>query len=147
MKKILIGIDFSDADGTLLEAITPLAQQLKASVTLFHSEPPMSQWVGCYMVFVSEDIAERKKVASELKAKLQTIADGLTAQGIQTDVDLIESHAGPGIVKYAEENDFDLIVICTHSKDLLERALLGSTADHVVRKSSLPILVVPTMSE
>ncbi len=145
MKKILVGIDFTEADNTVLEIIKPLAAESGAPVTLFHSVPPMSQWVGCYLAYVPQDIENRKEADKEFRAKLDAMAEALTKEGIAADSALIESHAGPGIVKYAKDGGYDQIAIGTHSKNMVERALLGSAADYVVRKSSVPVLVVPTM--
>ena len=63
MKKILVGIDFTEADQTLLDVVKPLAKAQGASITLIHSTPPMAQWVGCYLAFVHEVILERKEEA------------------------------------------------------------------------------------
>ena len=145
MKKILVGVDFTEADNILLEIVKPLAKRTGATISLLHSVPPMSQWVGCYFAFVSQDIQARKKEVEEFGAKLKALEQALEKEGIHSESALIEDHAGPGIVKYANENGCDQIAIGTHSKNMVERALLGSVADHVVRKSHVPVLVVPTM--
>ena len=145
MKKLLIGIDFTEADNTVLDLVRPLAKAQSAEVTLIHCVPPMSQWVGCYLAYVPEELAERKEEAEAFEGKLAEMVAGLKKEGIEADSVLIEASAGPGIVKHAKENDYDQIVVGTHSRNLLERALLGSSADHVVRKSPVPVLVVPTM--
>ena len=146
MKKILVGIDFTEADQTLLEMVKPLAKAQDASITLIHSTPPMAQWVGCYLAFVQEDIKERKEEAEVFQEKLDAMQATLVEEGITADTALIEAHPGPGVVKYANEHGYDQIAIGTHSKNMIERALLGSSADHVVRKSTVPVLVIPTMT-
>jgi nucleotide-binding universal stress UspA family protein len=47
------------------------------------------------------------------------------------------------ILKYAEVTNADLIVINLQSKGLLERALLGSTAERVIRSARIPVLSIP----
>jgi nucleotide-binding universal stress UspA family protein len=47
------------------------------------------------------------------------------------------------ILKYAEAMQADLIVINLQSKGVLERALLGSTAERVIRSAQIPVLSVP----
>ena len=146
MKKILVGIDFTEADQTLLDVVKPLARAQGASITLIHSTPPMAQWVGCYLAFVHEDILERKEEAKVFQEKLDAMQATLVEDGFTADTALIEAHPGPGIVKYATEHGYEQIAVGTHSKNMIERALLGSSADHVVRKSTAPVLVVPTMT-
>ena len=146
MKKILVGIDFTEADQTLLDVVKPLAKAQGASITLIHSTPPMAQWVGCYLAFVHEDILERKEEAKIFQEKLDAMQATLVEDGFTADTALIVAHPGPGIVKYATEHGYEQIAVGTHSKNMIERALLGSSADHVVRKSTAPVLVVPTMT-
>ncbi len=146
MKKILVGIDFTEADQVLLDTIQSMSLTGEFSVTLLHTIPPMSQWIGCYFAFVPQDIINRKEEAEQFRTKLKAMEETLTAAGLTVDSDLIEAHPGPGIVDYAKEKGYSKIIIGTHSKNLIERALLGSSADHVVRKSTIPVLVVPTMS-
>lgn len=146
MQKFLVGIDFTDADQCVLDVIKPIAKHMQATVTLFHCVPPMSQWVGCYLAYVPQDLANRKEIEKVLNARLGEVAKGLEADGITTDFKVIAAHPGPGIVEFAEDNGFDQIVIGTHSKNRIERALLGSAVGHVLRKSSVPVLVVPSMA-
>jgi nucleotide-binding universal stress UspA family protein len=47
------------------------------------------------------------------------------------------------ILKYADTMNADLIVINLQSKGLLERALLGATAERVIRSASIPVLGIP----
>ena len=46
------------------------------------------------------------------------------------------------IIRYAKENDVDLIVLGTHGRSGLAHVLLGSVAERVVRKSPCPVLTV-----
>ena len=52
-----------------------------------------------------------------------------------------------GIVRCAKEFEADLIVIGTHNRHGIGRLLMGSVAEHVVRDSPVPVLVVPFKSE
>jgi nucleotide-binding universal stress UspA family protein len=47
------------------------------------------------------------------------------------------------ILRFAERSAADLIVINTHGKGFLERTLLGSTAERVIRSAKVPVLSVP----
>jgi len=80
----------------------------------------------------SENIVERtiKKFGKDLKVT-QFSEYGSTADGI---------------IKCAMEFKADLIVIGTHSRSGIDRLLMGSVAEHVVRHSEVPVLVVPFSS-
>ena len=47
------------------------------------------------------------------------------------------------IIKFAETNNVDLIVMSTHGRTGVKHFLLGSVAERVVRKSSCPVMIVP----
>jgi nucleotide-binding universal stress UspA family protein len=64
----------------------------------------------------------------------------------ETDVDVetavVEGSPSREIVRYAEENDCDLIVMGTHGRGGIDRLLLGSVTEKVVRASVIPVLTV-----
>ena len=55
---------------------------------------------------------------------------------------LLEGHPADELIRYAEENEMDIIVMGTLGKTGLDRLLLGSVAGNVVRHSKVPVMVV-----
>ena len=55
---------------------------------------------------------------------------------------LLEGHPANELIRYAEENEMDIIVIGTLGRTGIERLLLGSVAGNVVRHSKVPVMVV-----
>lgn len=81
--------------------------------------------------------------AGEAKAYLEQVAEPLRGQGINVECVAVEgSPVGDTIVNYAQNNRMDLICIATHGHSGLGRVVFGSIADHVLRESGLPILVI-----
>lgn len=62
--------------------------------------------------------------------------------GVTVETDTAIGHPDTAIVNYADENEFDLVVIGSHGRDGAARVLLGSVAEKVVRRSPTPVLVV-----
>lgn len=62
--------------------------------------------------------------------------------GIEVESVLLEGHPADEIVKFAEQNDIEMIVMGTLGKTGLDRFLLGSVAENVVRHSKISVLVV-----
>mgnify|MGYP000150352061 FL=1 len=60
---------------------------------------------------------------------------------VQTAV--VEGKPSREIVRYAEANDCDLVVMGTHGRGGIDRLLLGSVAEGVIRASSVPVTTVP----
>jgi nucleotide-binding universal stress UspA family protein len=71
----------------------------------------------------------------------------LTAASAQRNVQiepvLAEGVPAAAILKSAEDTDADLIVITKKRKSLVERTLLGSTAERVIREANVPVLSIP----
>jgi nucleotide-binding universal stress UspA family protein len=51
------------------------------------------------------------------------------------------------IIKFAQENNIDLIVMCTRGQSGFTRWLVGSITDHVIRGSEIPVLVIPAIGK
>jgi len=66
---------------------------------------------------------------------LKYVADRAEAVGLEAEGIIVEGHPAEEIIKYAEENSIDLIVMGTLGKSGLDRFLLGSVADKVIRHS------------
>ena len=64
------------------------------------------------------------------------------ASGVEVKEVLLEGHPSNEIIDFAENNNIDLIVMGTLGKIGLDRFLMGSVAEKVVRHSKVPVLVV-----
>lgn len=64
------------------------------------------------------------------------------APGVEVKEVLLEGHPSNEIIDFAENNNIDLIVMGTLGKTGLDRYLMGSVAEKVVRNSKVPVLVV-----
>jgi nucleotide-binding universal stress UspA family protein len=80
----------------------------------------------------------------EIENRLQQLVPAeARALGIETTVAVVEaSSAEEGLLHEAERVGADVLVIASHGGGGLKRALLGSVADHIVRKSTRPVLVL-----
>jgi nucleotide-binding universal stress UspA family protein len=87
-----------------------------------------------------ESMYELLKQEGDLAIKY--VAERGEAEGLEVEGNLIEGHPADEIIKYSEKNSISLIVMGTLGKSGLDRFLLGSVAEKVVRNSKIPILVV-----
>lgn len=71
------------------------------------------------------------------------VAEMAGAIGLEAERVITEGHPADEIIKYAELNSIDLIVMGTLGKGGFNRLLLGSVANKVIRTSKIPVLVVP----
>jgi nucleotide-binding universal stress UspA family protein len=79
---------------------------------------------------------------NEGKAATLFVEDAAKSAGIEVESVLLEGHPADKIVEFAEQNGIEMIVIGTLGKTGLDRFLLGSVAENVVRHSKIPVLVV-----
>lgn len=117
-------------DGTtlmLVRVVAPLRRVTSAVVTA---------------MAVDEDATRRAVTrADEYLARVKRGLDQVQRPS-QTRVRLGATNQGDEILAEAREADADLIVMATHGRTGPDRWLLGSVADHVVRRSELPVLLV-----
>jgi nucleotide-binding universal stress UspA family protein len=91
----------------------------------------------------TSDLDELMKREREKSEKyLKDVSMNLDKRGIHTSAVITEGSAGEAIVEYAKENKVDLICLATHGRSGLERVVLGSVAEYVIRNSKKPILII-----
>lgn len=78
----------------------------------------------------------------EGKQIVREAADRAHQRGITTDTEVIQGKPYSTIVDYANSRGLDLIVMPTHGRQGLERFLLGSTTERVIRRSDVPVLTI-----
>ena len=142
MKKILIAVDFSDIANTAVEQASMIALATNAEITIMYVAPPDPDYIG----FKSMNKNERNELADVLQKEhhqLQDIAHRLNSQGIQAKALLVQGEPIDTILQEAKKINCNLIVMGSHGFSGITRALLGSVSEGVLRKSTLPLLIVP----
>jgi len=139
-KTILVPTDFSPFAGEAVRIASSLTREHSAKLILLHVAPrPVTSVAGMSVP------PEPPIDWSGLKAELDTVAAGIKSVVIETR--LVEGIPTDAIVDFAREVGADLIVIGSHGRTGLGRVLMGSVAEHVVRKAGCPVLTVKTPSK
>lgn len=138
LKKILVPTDFSEHSAKAMQYGAELAAKFGAELHLLHSieATPIMYGEGAFYPTETDAEIEAAAVKQLDDVKLDSTAD-LT----------VKRHAKHGhpfveIVRYAKDNEVDLIIIGTHGRGAIAHMLLGSVAEKVVRKAPCPVLVV-----
>jgi len=141
LKRILYASDLGeDSEAGLLFAVR-LARGLDAHLTVAHAIDPMGTG------FLNEQAVGMPEYAANVRAEAEQYLSRVVT--LQTDGSVpISTMLGEGtpyvvINEIATECKADLIVINLHGKGAVERALLGSTAERVIRTASVPVLALP----
>lgn len=138
-KKILIATDGSEYTKNSIDYGIDLAKNTQAKLHViyvidtaaFASIPMDAAWESMYELLKQEGEEATRYVAEKAEA-----------EGVEIEKLTVEGHPAEEIIKYAEKNSMNLIVMGTLGKSGLDRFLLGSVAEKVVRASKIPVLVV-----
>jgi nucleotide-binding universal stress UspA family protein len=152
-KKILVALDGSRFGSRLLSYATEIAQRFGAELILLQVVKPVTPIPppdGVVPMAVSSSGAEMAaKQASEqekinmarakryLSSKVRSISSNIRAS-----YHIVLGDPASSIIKFARKNSIDLLVIATHGRSGLKRAIMGSVADAVVRESGKPVLTI-----
>jgi nucleotide-binding universal stress UspA family protein len=135
-RHVLVCTDFSPASEPALRTAAMLARAFESRVTLLHVyvDPPALPGLKDkpYHAFEAVD-ADIRKALSELERR--------HFGGAVTTALLVAPNPAEAIASYALRNSADLVVVATRGATGLERLLLGSVAQRVVRHAPCPVLV------
>ena len=146
VKRLVVATDFSDTAERALAVGIDFAKLMGAALDLVHVYPLPSTGVLSPMPGV---------VPAPLPGpdELQTIERRLTALGVKVEdagVQYLSTYLvgdpSDEINSYARRAVADFIVVGTHGRTGIRRALLGSVAEQVIRRAHCPVLVVPGRS-
>jgi nucleotide-binding universal stress UspA family protein len=139
VNKILVPTDFSPASAAALEAALFLAKKLEASIVLMHAyQLPIYTYPTAPLVPVADLSAYVEEAATKA---LEATASAQRA-GIPITTALYLGSAWEQILKAASDHEVGLIVMGSRGLRGLPRALLGSTAERVVRYSPVPVMTL-----
>ena len=145
LKKILVPLDFSECSRVGLDYAVGFAREFRARLVLFHSVIVHSYALSDeYTVLeVPNVIALEKEYAEEQMEKLHR---ELSRKSVEVETSTAVGSPVERIREYVSANDVDLIITSTHGRSGLQRVLIGSTAEQIVRYATCPVLVVPNRS-
>ncbi len=135
-KKILVALENSRADDTLVPHIMELAQRLNSELLLIHVADG----------FVAQNFDKLKLAESdEMKtdrAYLDQVAERFRSGGLQVSTELALGSPPAEILKAATARHCDLIAMTSHGHKLIGDIFLGSTIEKVRHNTTVPILVL-----
>ena len=137
---ILIPLENSPADETILAHIKPLARITGAKLLLVHVA---DGWVA--RNFNQLQLAESDEMKQD-RAYLEKRTRELTAQGFTCAAVLALGEPSDEIIKLAREKDIDLIAMTTHGHRFVSDILYGATADKVRHAVNVPVLLLKIKS-
>jgi len=154
-KKILVPVDFSEHTMGVLQAAIEIAERWDAQTTVFHvaretdfllpavphgAAAPFDDPTTPFVHF-----PDRKKILDDARLQLEARIEDLVEKangGSKVEAKVVWDETLRGILRAAEKDDYDLIIMATHGRSGLSRFLLGSITEQVIRRAPCPVLAV-----
>ena len=152
--KILYATDLSKNSAYAFQYATAIADKHDALIYILNvvEELPASAKTVLEN-YLSDDqyqrfINRKDDLVNVIKDRLAIFCDNVQKDDPQcvfrvASIDVVEGHPVNEILKHAEKNNCDTIIMGTHGKGLISHALLGSVAEKVIRKTKIPVMVIP----
>lgn len=139
-KSILVPLDFSPPSRKALDQAVSLARLFRAKLTLLHVVEPVAtpDFTAAFPLAMENDQA----MAATRRQLEGLVLSARIPRGLVEKLLVRFGRSFHEITEAARTRKVDLIVIATHGRTGLKRALLGSTTERVVRHAHCPVLVV-----
>ena len=135
-KRILIAIEHSPADATIVAHVRSLARLVGARLLLVHVA---DGWVARH--FDELQLRESEEMRDD-RAYLEGLASDLAAAGLSADWRLGRGDPASEIVRIASEEQVDLVAMSTHGHRGLSDVLHGTTVSRVRHELAIPVLLL-----
>jgi nucleotide-binding universal stress UspA family protein len=133
-QKILVTLDATAADRTILEHIRPLARQFKSRIVLLHVA---DGWAA--RTYGPDAISPE---INEDRVYLESIRKEFEAEGIFAEAELAFGNPPAEIIKWVREKQCDLVAMSTHGHRFFADIVFGTTAHRVQHQVDVPVLLV-----
>lgn len=139
INKVVIPIDFSSNTDKVIEYGLSVADKLGAQVFFFHV---INNFQGYDMMLMHPSfMGMTKDIEQNAEDRMADLVKEHAKRDLGASGSVIVGDAAEEIVNFAKLKEADMIIIGTHGAKGIEKILLGSTADRVVKMAPCPVLV------
>ena len=135
-RRILVAIENSAADQTILTHVTRLATLTGAALLLVHVA---DGWAARH--YDELQLRESEEMKSD-RAYLDRLRDDLAGKGFRVETELAMGDPATELIRVAEEQQVDLVAMSTHGHRFLADVIHGTTADRVRHLLKVPVLLL-----
>ena len=138
--KILCAVDLSAHSKQVAQYAAMMARATDAHLIVIYAAPSLTQYVGFHVPpntienFVGEIVSGAEKSMETFVAE--------NFAGLSVTSTVLVGYAAEEIIKHAEEENVDMIIMGTHGRKGIDRILFGSVAENVVKNAKQPVLTI-----
>ncbi len=144
--RILVPTDGSDVAEAAVKQAVDLAEKYGAEIHALYVADTDAIAYGLGTEQVDRIRQGKFSEMTELREQAEAATGYVADLGAEHNIEVVEHHAGGRphamIADYAEDHDIDLIVMGSHGRAGVRRALLGSVTERTLRSTHAPVLVV-----
>lgn len=140
-KKILCPTDFSEPSYEAIKSASELASHFESELCIVHVISPVPIPMGAEPSAFNVALYEQELEVSS-KRSLEEVFNKLQLKELKARLVAVRGNAADEIVRIADEEKIDLIVIATRGRTGLDRLIFGSVAEKVVRLAKCPVLMI-----
>jgi nucleotide-binding universal stress UspA family protein len=135
-KRILVPVEHSDADRTIVEHVQALATLCGATLVVLHVA---DGWAA--RAYDELQLRDSKEIQED-RAYLDGLVEELRGRGFAVEARLAMGDPATEIVRAADTERADLVAMATHGHGLVKDILLGATVDKVRHQLKVPVLLL-----
>jgi nucleotide-binding universal stress UspA family protein len=144
--KILCPVDFSEPSDAALHAAVELAKRYSASILLVHAINELDPVPSPSYALDSHVMEQIPHIMGQMTENahraMRDLIDNQVESGMSVDQRVIVGEPAKSIVRLAEDEQVDLIVMATHGRSGITGLFFGSVAEKVVRSAACPVLTL-----
>lgn len=143
MKNILAAVDFSPVTAKVLDIAKAMASAFGAKLWIIHVAAPEPDFIG----FKTGPQYVRDHLAEQLRKEhvdLQAMAGACKQEGIDAEALLVQGPTAETIVAETELLKADVVLVGSHGRGALFKAIVGSVSEQVIGECRVPVLVIPS---
>jgi len=144
VSRVLAPVDLSDQSELVLNHAAALADAYAAPLDLLHVVEEATYPSAYGLDPLTPDLPN---VQDRAREALETLAGELDLRTDPVNIHVLAGNAARDIVEFADEHEADLIVMATHGRTGLERFLIGSVAEKVVRRAPCPVVTLKSFGK
>lgn len=149
MKNIIVAVDFSNATLGVTQIAVDLAKAFGANLELFHAIEPEPSYTA--YGFTPDEFpamyAFQEEARRRAAEKLEELLTKVRADVPKATSKITEGSPLRSLLERVKESSADLVVLGSHGHGAIAALLIGSVAEGMVRKSTVPTLIVPAAPE
>lgn len=149
MKTIIVAVDFSNATPGVLKMAVAVAKAFGADLRVFHAVEPEPSYTA--YGFTPEEFPAmhvyQEEASKRARQKLESLTESAKLEIPTAECDLVEGSPLHSLLDYVKHHSADLVVLGSHGHGVIASLLLGSVAEGMIRKATVPTLIVPAAPE